>query len=293
MMSRRRSLFTFGTLLAAAVLLAPATALAQLADLAIMPTDPPSFDKLKLTWTVDNNVTTEGYRIYYQVQGDTAADPTQANHTGSMDVSGRATKEATLGGLMPNTKYRAAIVVLDANDVAGTTLVQSSSNSTATLQEATTAQAGAPAPPRNVTATGGDGTFMVMWEAPYPGEAGLTIKEYRVQKREVAGGLFGDWIPTEEKGSDYKGGMKVAGDMTMVTFDGLKNGTTYQARVRATNSADVVGDYSIRDGDTNTPGDEAAMVGDDGMTETPALPLVGILMLGAGLVAAGRRRLRQ
>ena len=35
------------------------------------------------------------------------------------------------------------------------------------------------------------------------------------------------------------------------------------------------------------------MEDDEDPMETPALPLVGLLLLGAGLVAAGRRRLRQ
>ena len=303
MMSKGHSIFTCGALLAAVVLLAPATALAQVSNVQIVETSPASYDKLKVTWDLPTNTTgISGYRVYYgkvadgaTVGADTALNPRNAE---SMDASGASTKEFTLSGLTHNTQYVAAVVHLDADGMASTTdadLVQSSTNSGADAStSATTEMAGAPAPPRGVMAMGGDGTFKVMWDAPYAGEAGLTIKEYRVQKREVAGGLFGDWVPTEAKGSDYKGGMKVDGDMTMVTFEGLENGTTYQARVMATNSAGVMGDYSIRDGETPAPGDESATVGDDDMmTETPALPLVGILLLGAGLVAAGRRRLQR
>ena len=62
----------------------------------------------------------------------------------------------------------------------------------------------------------------------------------------------------------------------------------------AMNSAGVGGDWTIPDGHMPAVGPETATVGEgDGMTETPALPLVGILLLGAGLVAAGRRRLGQ
>ncbi len=292
MMSTRRSFFTFGALLAAVALLAPTAAQAQLAELEIMSTDPARFDALALEWTIDDAAATVGYRIYIRKQGDTAMDPTIGNHTDSMDVSGRTTDEATFTGLEPNTKYRAAIVEMDENGVVEASIVQSSAATDAEKQEATTEEAGGPAPPRNVKAMGGDGTFTVMWDAPYPGEAGLTIDHYRVQKREVAGGLFGKWVP--DMGDD-EGGKKVMGDMTMFMFEGLDNGVTYQARVMATNSAGVPGPYSVLDNDESDPGDEAATVGeDDGMmTETPALPLVGILLLGAGLVAAGRRRLQQ
>ena len=138
---------------------------------------------------------------------------------------------------------------------------------------------------------GGDGTFTVMWDAPYAGESDLMIDYYRVQKREVAGNLFGDWVPNT---GDDEGGKKVEGDMTMFMFEGLDNGITYQARVMAANTAGVPGPYSVLDDDMSDPGDEAATTGEgDGMTETPALPLVGILLLGAGLLAAGRRRLQQ
>ena len=301
MMSRRRSLFTFGALLAAAVLLAPATALAQVQanSVSIASTSPSAFDKLEVEWDSPTNTTDlTGYRIYFRAieastDVSTAGTPAVAVLNAEFqEVSGAGTEKATLTGLTHNTRYIAAVVPLNDDGDAEGTLVQSTEHATEAMRAATTDMAGAPAPPRGVMAMGGDGTFKVMWDAPYAGEAGLTIKEYRVQKREVSGGLFGDWVPDE---GDDEGGKKVDGDMTMITFEGLKNGTTYQARVMATNSADVEGDYSIRDGETPAPGDESATVGDDDdmMTETPALPLVGILLLGAGLVAAGRRRLRQ
>ncbi len=176
-----------------------------------------------------------------------------------MDVDGRATKTVTLTGLDHNSYYRAAIAPVDENGVVGTLVVSTDTDASGS---AMTDMAGPPAPPRNVTATGGDKTFMVKWEAPYAGEAGLTIKEYRVQKRQVSGGLFGDWVPDT---GDDKGGKKVDGDTTMITFKDLKNGVTYQARVMATSSAGVAGDYSVHTNDESTPGDEAATVGGDDM----------------------------
>ena len=295
MMSTRRSLFTFGALLAAVALLAPATALAQSA-LAVGPTDPSSHDMLEVTWTRDDDAGTEGYRIYFQKQADdtTTTAPTTANHTGRMDVDGLATEEATLTGLDHDSYYRVAIAPIDGDDMVGDIVDQAD---TSAAGSAKTDVAGAPGPPRNVRAMGGDETFTVMWDAPYAGEAGLTIDHYRVQKREVAGNLFGDWVPDE---GDDEGGKKVAGDMTMIVFEDLDNGIVYQARVMASNSADVAGPYSTLEDDMSDPGDEAATTGmgddddddDEDMTETPALPIVGLLALGAGLLAAGRRRLR-
>ncbi len=304
MMSTRRSFFTFGALVAAVAMIAPATALAQqitAESVAIQSTATPSFDKLEVTWEVTNATGSSGYRIFYdEIAADTdvssagtpALNPINAEY---QDVSGGNTEKVTLTGLKHNTRYIAAVTYLDAddNDRAAGTPIQSTNNGTEAMRAATTEMANAPAIPRNVTAMGGDGTFTVMWEAPYAGETGLTIDHYRVQKREVAGNLFGDWVPDE---GDDAGGKKVDGDMTMIVFDGLDNGVTYQARVRATNSADVPGNYSILDGDTNDPGDEAAMVGGDDMEdmeETPALPLVGLLALFAGLLGAARARLRR
>ena len=71
------------------------------------------------------------------------------------------------------------------------------------------------------------------------------------------------------------------GVMTEYTFEGLMNGTEYTVQVAARNEIDL-GEYS--DEEMATP--MAA-------TPTPALPLFGAFALGAGLLAAGRARLRR
>ena len=291
MISTRHSLFVFGALLAAFALLGPASALAQ-EDVRIRSAEPPTFDKLRVTWSSANaDAAAEGYRVYYRKSEDGTLVASATNHSGYVDVDKRSTEEVTLTGLTHNSYYRAAVAWMDEDGVVSETPVASADDA-GTGAMAKTEVAPPPAPPRDVTATGGDMTFMVEWVEPYAGGTGLTIKEYRVQKRELAGSLAGDWVPDEDNDdNDKMGGLKVDADMTMVTFDGLENGITYQARVRAVNSAGVEGEWSIPDGDMADPGDEAATVG--GMTETPALPLLGILGLGAGLVAAGRRRLRR
>jgi hypothetical protein len=72
------------------------------------------------------------------------------------------------------------------------------------------------------------------------------------------------------------------------TIDGLINGTAYLVRVRAVDSAGAMGEWS--DSGSGTP---MAMEEPEEPMPTPALPIFGALALGAGLVAAGRRRLRR
>lgn len=291
-MSTRRTLLAFGVLLAAVGLLTPAVVSAQPTNVAIAKTSPSSFSMLEVTWGADPTAATEGYRVFYQKQAnmDGTTQPTAANNSGHQDVSGRTTVKITLMGLDHNSYYRAAVAPIDGDGMVGSLVGLTETSATGNAQ---TDMAGKPAIPRNVMAMGGDKTLTVKWEAPYAGESSLSIKEYHVQKREVAGNLFGDWVPNM---GDDKDGKKVMGDKTEIMFEGLENGVTYQARVRATNSAGVVGDYSVMNDDMSDPGDEAATVGDmddDDMTGTPALPLFGILALFGGLLAAGRARLRR
>ena len=254
------------------------------------------YDTITVTWALGAGEPTTaaqqpltGIRVYYSTSTFDGA----ANAMGHVDAAADDTTK-DVAGLDPNTPYffrvagvnAAGVGLMDDKDPAAT---------------ATTAVAPEPSVPSNVTARGGDGTFTVSWTAPYAGGSRIKLDHYRVQKRELAGNLTGGWIPgVEGDGGDAgkeinKYGKRVAGDMTSITFMDLDNGTTYQARVLAINDAGGIGDYSIRDGEDADAGDEAAMVGDgDGdMTETPALPLAGILLLGAGLVSAGRRRLQR
>jgi hypothetical protein len=130
--------------------------------------------------------------------------------------------------------------------------------------------------------------LMVTWTAPHPDvvdQTDLKIAEYNVQYQTAATAsrAVGDWMPEKP--------MVVVGTMTETTITGLTNGTMYNVRVRAKNSAGGVGGYSrVTDDASGTPSADAAT---GGTTPTPALPVFGILGLGAGLVAAGRRRLRR
>ena len=314
MMSTRRSFFITGVLLSALVVFgATATQAQQAPATPAVATvgDPAAFDKLKVTWGAgaDNDALdlTSGYRVYYmKVDEDStdALDTDDIPNSRSMDVSRNKTKadqELTLTGLTAETTYAVAVAPKNTDgevDVSGSLFVATAP----TTEE--TGEAPSPSTPRNVTAMGGDETFTLEWDAPFAGHSSLTIKQYHVQKREVAGTLVGDWVPSTPKTVD--------GDMTMIVFKDLKNGVTYEGRVQAENSAGKKSGWTTRDGDD--PDDDAtAMVGgddmedddmedddmedddmeDDDMEETPALPLVGILALFAGLLGAARARFRR
>jgi hypothetical protein len=306
MMSRRRSFFITSVVLSAVVLFGVAAAQAQQTPVSpVLATvgDPVAFDKLKVTWGAgaDGNPLdlTSGYRVYYMKVDDdstTALDADDIPNSRSMDVSRNKTKDEqtlTLTGLTAETTYAVGVA---AKNTDGEVIVTAFAATAPTQLE--TGEAPSPSTPRNVRAMGGDETFTLMWDAPFAGHSSLEIKQYHVQKREVAGTLTGDWVPSTPK--------TVAGDETMIVFKDLDNGTTYEGRVQAENDAGKKSGWTTRDGDD--PDDDAtAMVGGDDMEdddmededdedmpmETPALPIVGILLLGAGLVAAGRRRLQQ
>ena len=70
-----------------------------------------------------------------------------------------------------------------------------------------------------------------------------------------------------------------------VTIDGLVNGVEYGVRIVARGEGDMMGEYSAEM--MATP-----MAPEEPVEPVPALPLFGAIALSAGLVAAGRRRLR-
>ena len=74
------------------------------------------------------------------------------------------------------------------------------------------------------------------------------------------------------------------------TIDGLINGTAYLVRVRAVDSAGNMGEWSDNGSGTPMAGDTDPVPVPD---PVPALPIFGAVALGAGLLAAGRARLRR
>ena len=143
----------------------------------------------------------------------------------------------------------------------------------------------APMPERvsDIMVEAGDKMLMVTWSPTYPttgNETGLSTVEYHLQYRttQTADASAGAWTPETD------GGMTIMG-MEEATISNLMNGVSYDVRIRAENNAGGKGEYSRVSADTRGTPTADAM-------PTPALPLFGMLALGAGLVAAGRRRLR-
>ena len=115
--------------------------------------------------------------------------------------------------------------------------------------------------PTEVKVVSGNQMLMVSWNKPDMGADMVT--GYMVQYQQVGGA----W-------TDHTGMM----EERMTTIGSLINGVTYNVRIAA-NSEAGMGPYSEPEAGTPMP------------VEVPALPLFGMLALGAGLVAAGRRRL--
>jgi hypothetical protein len=116
------------------------------------------------------------------------------------------------------------------------------------------------------------GDMMIMAEWDVATDNGSAVTGYEVQHREMGE----DWPATPTR----KGTTKDTS--TMWTISNLKNGTEYEVRVRA---------YSYDETDDDIWSDVAMAI--PGMTPTPALPLFGAFALGAGVLAAGRARLRR
>ena len=116
--------------------------------------------------------------------------------------------------------------------------------------------------PTEVMVKPGDMMLMVSWNKPDMGAD--MVKGYNVQYRQ-AGGAWSDINVLMER---------------KATIEGLQNGVKYSVRVMAYGTGDMKGEYSEE------------MMATPMVTPVPALPIFGALALGAGLVAAGRRRLR-
>ena len=192
------------------------------------------------------------------------------------DLLNASTKDVGVGvsgiidGLKPGKTYQVRVAPRNAIGVG-------------TIDDAADAASGivtaAPKPDRvtDVTVTPGDRMLMIEWVEPFAGHSTLTIKAYHV------------WIRTSKTATADAGAWRDLGPVTTnsVVASNLTNDTSYDVEVNAKNSADAQGDRSVTVMATpSADGEEMPM-------ETPALPLAGILLLGAGLVAAGRRRLLQ
>ena len=130
--------------------------------------------------------------------------------------------------------------------------------------------------PQNLNVTAGDSELMVTWDADVA--VGMC-------KDAAAGahcGYLVEWRAAHQ-GFDNPDRQMHVRDKTSYTITGLMNGTEYGVRVKAGNE---------RMKATKGYGEPSVEARQTPMMPTPALPVFGVLALGAGLVAAGRRRLR-
>jgi hypothetical protein len=324
MMSTRRSLFTLvavGLMMVASAASAVAQATVdQTAATALAmnkafgpgtPAEPhvaksnTTYDGTRLTWTIadeykaDCTVSADGsagtcvgapigsetpltgVMVYYSTK--TFAAITEAGVMSMKADSSGVAASAKMGyadmeDLKPSTQYFIRLAAANAHSTAG--------QLTNPVLMVTTLAAPPPDQVRGVTVTPGNKELVVSWTAPHPGGADQTdVKNatYDLQYREseTTTSVDGDWMPELPEKP-----ISVKADMTMATIEDLENGVMYDVRVRAVNTAGGKGTYSRQT--TETSGMPSADA-----TATPALPLFGILGLGAGLVAAGRRRLRR
>ena len=235
-----------------------------------------------------------GFNVYYK-KGKDIANLRSRDIDGAMmmdaslgskrtEITGQAgTKfEYTVKDLEPATDYLFTVLpysgepaVLDADPVPPAVIGM-------------TADAPAPTLVRDVELMSGDKMLMVSWRPPVRAAGSATdikLDRYEVQWRwsQTADHDAGDWEMYPPKGSMTK--------LTDTDYDitSLENGVMYDVQVRAINEAKGKGPWSPAE-----PGVRGTPIADGTMpTPTPALPFFGAFALGAGLLAAGRARLRR
>jgi hypothetical protein len=269
-MNRWRSFFVAGALLPVLVVFGSSVAFAQ-------PTSPMAraldFDRVLLEWTATSTEDLDKVQVGY-IAHKTAEDfDGLAPKTMLVDADA---DEVEIDGLTAGTRYVfgvrdhdpdadppedwvvAAASIVDTNDPPSPDNVDH----------------------RDVVIKEYDAALGVEWEDPLPGgtaDDDLMIEKYMVQfSTKKTGGTWMSWPhdPMEP----------------MVMITGLTNGTMYYVQIKAVNDAGGVS------ANWSTLVDGTPMAGGGSPTmpkPTPALPLFGALALGAGVLAAGRARLRR
>lgn len=280
MMNRRRSISCFGGLLVAtALVLAPAIVHAQTgpaADPTAVTITPVQHDKLLVQWTYSDGANTaEYFEVGY------AAHKTATTFVGiapmKMKAEGGASAlSATITGLKSATKYLVGVRAVNSMD--GTDALDPVQPS-AWVYDADGPMTGAAPKPgdvddRDIMVMEGDMELILTWDRhPTPGASGLEIAGYMIE-----------YSPKKDFSADKL--MIEVGAVNRAVIANLMNGMTYYIRMKAENDA----------GGMSANWSEAVMgtpMAGAMPTPTPALPLFGAFALGAGLLAAGRARLRR
>ncbi len=182
-------------------------------------------------------------------------------------TGGREARSYTLD-LKVNDEYLIGVRAVH-GDASGDPIAYSSWSYRAAARESTPAEA---TRPQNVTVRSMDGELMVTWDAV--ASVGM-CEDAAVGAR---CGYLVEWRAAHQSFDNPDRQMTVR-DKLSATIPNLMNGTEYGVVVSSMNEKTAKSESSIEA--RQTP-----------MMPTPALPVFGVLALGAGLVAAGRRRLR-
>lgn len=257
------------------MLLGPSAAFAQSAPptLTVYGID---YDKLRVSFEAStaNDNATKKYTLRYQVQPSSSETEIDRTMTvkGPMDImkSSALTKsgnkviyQLNLEDLMPSTGYLVEV----------TAVADSGTNQTA-AKHGMTDPADEPDDVRELVLMPEDGRILAEWERVDADRNESPITGYQVQYK----------MSNDDEWMDDRDG-ETKNTSTIHTIANLENGTEYTVRVRAY-SYTVPGDWSDEE-------DATPMAGSMTPTPTPALPALAVFMLGAGVLAAGRRRMRQ
>ena len=278
-MNKRRSLFVTGCLMVAFVVFASKATFAQAPDLVAnsLEVDARSHDELSVEWEWVQGATDitkgEEFSLRYQAVTTGVAFDTTKSIT-RMDVELNANESddyrVTLEGLKPSTRYLVEVTPVGVTGVA---------DGTAATAAGETDDADAPDDVRNLVLTAGDMMIMAMWDEAT--DNGSEVTGYQVQIKEA-----------DENKSEYEDVRSATDKDTSTSWviSNLENGMEYSVRVRASSHG-----VTDPDGwsDTEMAMPMAGAGGGTTPTPTPALPLFGAFALGAGVLAAGRARLRR
>ena len=195
-----------------------------------------------------------------------------ATFTNNIPPEAGATQDNTITGLKVDTEYE--IKLRAQNRTQGYGLWSDTHNfSTKAVAKAPDAPPVSKMAPPMVEA--GDKMLMVSWAEP---ASEKSISHYQVDYKTASAAKWMD-TPINVTALTY-------------TIEGLINDTAYLVRVRGVDSGGMMGVWS--DNGSGTPMAGAEMpTPTPTPTPTPALPLFGAFGLGAGLLAAGRARMRR
>jgi hypothetical protein len=218
---------------------------------------------LTVTWRRDANA--NNYLVEWRGRNQSFDNPDRQKMVPQPDASAGSTIETMIMDLDNGTEY--GVIVKSRNERGPSTTNNSETSSSSSIEAKAMPMADMLDTPSPVEAVAMDMAVEVKWTA-VEGATG-----YRVQWRTASQ----SYDPSRQEDGFYQ---YRTGDLALShVVDDLENGMEYMFRVIAMGEG----------GAMSNPSDEVSAMP---MMPTPALPVVGALLLGAGLVAAGRRRLR-